>query len=636
MAVTDTQFASWLATDVERVVLCELAFAYESAGAPATGTIYLSDRPYVTAPTDSPPGIRYHSVIQKLPRLRRGLDRRTLGGRAELTVSDLSLANDGAMDFLLDTVLDGYEARFYLGAPGWARSDFRLAFVAVAERVVAPSDTEIVVKLRDKRILMDREVIGNQVGGSGAESTQFLPNLWGSAFNLEARVYDQASAKYAVLSNYTGASAQDVRDNGSSLTSSPVTIEDGASVLITVNTGTDTFTRVAHGLSANDVVTFQARSFIGDAWAAFSPFAGVSAIQYWVINPTADTFQLSTTKGGAAIDVTGATYLGSSGLGFSAGRMRRRRFYDDLTNTGRVELSSSPVGRVTVDLTGATTYTLTPFAFLSYLITTYGKLTSADIDSAAFTAADTALDGKVTTAYTNYLVPARANLLDVVDDLSRASFGWVGQTRAGLITCGLMDVSGVASATASRTVGGSNLAGAVTVENEPVSFGRATVLFSPNQTIQADGLDGAVTQENRRRYAIPFLESQRSAAASGTAYSTNPFLYHKTMVEAEPVELPQLSTFLGYNSGIALGMGDIAAEFVQDAAPHRQNINATCRLDLYDAEIGEVVRLVYPRYGMAAGVKARIYGVTLDLSAGKVELELVRQATPDITTSSRH
>mgnify|MGYP000706304540 CR=1 FL=1 len=137
MAISDAQFKAWLRTDAARTVLVEQSFGYEAAGAPAVGTIYLSDRGYNTSPMDSPPSVRYRSTIKELPKLKRSIDRRRLGGRAEISVSDLRLVNvDGALDYLLDVVLDGYECRVYLGAPegtpGWTRADFRLAFVAVA------------------------------------------------------------------------------------------------------------------------------------------------------------------------------------------------------------------------------------------------------------------------------------------------------------------------------------------------------------------------------------------------------------------------------------------------------------------------------------------------------------------------
>lgn len=635
MAISDAQFSAWLASDVPRVVLCELAFAYEAGGVPAQGTIYISDQPYVTGSADSPPGVRYHSVMRQAPRVRRALDRRTLGGRAELTVSDMTLVNDGSMDFLLGVILDGYEARYYLGAPqgtpGWTRADFRLAFVAVAERVVAPSDQEIVVKLRDKRLLLDREVVGNQVGGSGAEASQFLPIINGSSFNVSARIYDSATATWAVLSNYVaGALAYDVREAGLTLSKGVVNISGGA---VTVDAGTDVFTLTAHGLSLNDVVWFKERPFLG-AYTDFAPFAGmVSGQQYWVTSvPTANTFTLSATKGGSSVNVTSATYLGAGALGE---RMLVRRWYDDLPNTGRIQLSSSAVGTITVDVKngGASG----PFSFMKDFILGWGKVSAADVDAAAFTAADADYSVKIGAPYHNYTQHGRGNLVDILDRLSKAAFGWFGQSRTGLLTCGLIDLAGLAAAAPVRSISGSSLVGPVTVENDQVAFGRATVEYNANQTVQGDGIHEAVSESDRRRFAVPFLGQQRSTAPAGTAYATNPGIYHKTMVEAEPSDLGQLTDYVFGLAGITLSFPtDIADKLVANAAPHRQFINAQCRLDCYEVDLGQVVSIAYPRYGMSGGVNAIVIGALLDISAGRVDLELVRRRPPETAIASYH
>lgn len=639
MAISDAQFTAWLRTDAPRTVLLEQDFGYESAGSPAVGTIYLSDTGYVTAPTDNPPSVRYRSCVKELPKLRRGIDRRTLGGRAEISVSDLRLVNvDGSLDFLLGVVLDGYECRVYLGAPegtpGWTRADFRLAFVTVAERVTAPNDGEIVIRQRDKRMLLNRQVIGNPVGGSGPEANQFLPNLYGSCFNVEAKLYDAATARYAVLSNYgSGCVVQEVRDSGVSLSKSNINISSSS---LSVNTGTDVFTQVAHGLALNDVVRF--REFYGlGVYVDFAPFAGMTAgQQYWVNSvPTADTFTLSATKGGANIDVTGSTYLGAGAVGE---RIFVRRYYDDLVATGRIQLSSSATGRVTVDLKGAGTSS-GPFTFLQDLILGWGKVTAADVDSAAFTAADTAYAGKIGTVYHNYAVFGRENLLDVLDRLSDAAFGWVGISRLGKITCGLADVSGIAAATATRSLTRTNLSDGVelTVENEAVGIGRTSITYNRNYTVQTDGVATSVTEANRRIYANEFGAVQRSSDYSGTAYATNKAFYHRTMVEGEPKPLGETSDYAFGIIGITLAYpSGIANTIVADAAPHRQFISAKARLDFFDAELGEVVRVTYPRYGMDAGVNARVIEVELDLTRGEVGLTLVRRRDPDVTTSSYH
>ena len=642
MPITDAQFDAWLETDGPMVVLCEQDFGYESGGAPAIGTVYLADGPYTSGPSDSPPHTRYRSVIKEVPRLRRAIKRDQLGGKASISVSEMRLNNlDGQISFLRKKIVDGYEARFYIGHPEWSRNDFRLAFVAVAERVRCPSDAEVLVQLRDKRLLLDRQVIGNQVGGSGAEASQFLPLYWGSIFNAEAKVYDAATARFAVLSNYTGAVVNDVRDKGNTLSLSPVTVEDGASAIITVNAGTDVFTLVAHGLAVNDVVTPQSRNFIGDTWEAFAMFAGMTAKQYWVNSvPSADTFTLSDTKGGGNINVTGTTYLGPSGAGFSKGRLKRTRFYDDLANTGRIELSSSPIGRVTVDLTALNDYVLEPFAFMQFMIETYGKVTPAtDVDAASFAAADVVYASKIGTVYHNYSVQARANVMDVVEALSASSFGWVGISRQGQFTCGLVDVSGIATAPHVLTLSQDDLAAGanLSLENEAPDVGRVSVAYNLNHTVQADGLADTVSIEDRRRYALQYLALQRSTAPSGTAYATNPALYHRTLVEKEPVQLGELSDYLGYGSGISLAFPTgLADEIVSDAAPHVQYLTAKARLKFYSAELGQVVRVTYPRYDMENGTNARIIGLELDLTGRTVTLEMVRQEAPATTTASHH
>lgn len=638
MTISDAQFAAWLRTDAPRVVLAELAFAYESGGNVATGMLYFADRAYRTEAADSPASVRYHAALKACPRFRRSIPWQRPGGRSEVSISDLEIVNsDGAYDYLLETILDGYECRFYLGAPagtpGWSRADFRLVYVAVAESVAAPDHETIVVRLKDKRLLVDREILGEMVGGSGPESTLYLPLYWGSHFNVEARLYDAATDQYAVMSG-TGSLTYDVRDQGLSLAEPAVTIMALSTPTITADAGTDGFTKTAHGLSVNDVVAFEQDFGLGGGYVAFSPFAGVtSGQQFWVVSvPTADTFWLSATKGGTSIDVTGATYLGSTAVGVVA-RMRVRRWYDDLANTGRIELSSTPAGRVTVDLLASSTYVLTPFALAKHLIETYANVAAADIDSAAFSAADTALDAKVSVGYVNYHVAVRENAIDAIDKLVGSVFGWWGQDRIGKITCGLVDVSGIAAATADRSLALGDLLADLAIENEPPGISRVNVEYGLNHTIQTDGLAETVDDEARRTYASRYRYTQRSSAPSGTAYATNKPLYHKTLVEGEPQPAAEMDS-TRFGSDTALPISGYADELAADLGPMRQVIRARVPLDFYDADLGDVLEITVPRYGLDAGENARIVGIEVDLTDEVIELEMVRQFTPDITTSA--
>lgn len=64
-----------------------------------------------------------------------------------------------------------------------------------------------------------------------------------------------------------------------------------------INAGTDTITITAHGLSDNQRVVFRNE---GGAL----PAGLVAATEYFVINSAANTFKVSTTEGGAAVDIT--------------------------------------------------------------------------------------------------------------------------------------------------------------------------------------------------------------------------------------------------------------------------------------------------------------------------------------------
>jgi len=84
--------------------------------------------------------------------------------------------------------------------------------------------------------------------------------------------------------------------SGSGSISVPQTIN--LNTITAINTGTDFFTCVAHGLLNGNQV------FIDSDATMPAPLEKFNI--YYVINKTADTFQLSLTSGGSAIDITSA------------------------------------------------------------------------------------------------------------------------------------------------------------------------------------------------------------------------------------------------------------------------------------------------------------------------------------------
>ncbi|MBK8916354.1 MAG: hypothetical protein IPM64_17455 [Phycisphaerales bacterium] len=628
--ITDAQFSAWLATDAQRILLAEVDYAYESGGAPATGTLYLSRGGYSTRETDSPAHTAYRDAILGMPKFSRRINVPSLGGRSEFSISALDLANtDGLLDFMSEIAIDGQEVRFYLGASGWERTDFRAVLVAVSEYVDGNDDV-VRLHLRDKRLLLDREIKGDPVGGSGTEATKYLPLLWGSHQNVPAFLYDSSALIYSVVSNYNaGSVVAVVRDAGASLRDSSGGWT-ATSANTTADAGTDLITKTAHGLEVNDVIFFADPVIVGGTYLYWPPFPGMSARPYWVKSvPTADTFSLSATKGGATLDITGATWSDS---GSGALIVVRQFFFDDLAATGRIQLKSTPAGLVTADLLNRENITA-PFALAEEIITDYGNLDAGEIDSAAFTAADVALDAKIALGYSNFAVYERRNILAALDELVAACMGWYGQARVGTITCGLIDPSGLASAAADHELGVSQLKAGISISNIPPTVSRVNVLYDMNAVAQPNGLVTSLTAAQLRTYAELHRKVQRSTAPTGTAYSGNKPLYHKTMTEGAPRTAGVMNT-TAFGTDAARPISNYADEIVEDYRPHLQVVDVQATIDAYEWELGEVVLLTYPRYGFEGGKNCRIVGIDVDLDAETLGLSLLTYSAPDTTTAS--
>lgn len=652
MTISDAAFLQFMRQrGAERVLLVEMDYAYEEAGAPNVGTLYFARGGYATGPLDTPASRSYRDAVLG-SQFERSLDVAVLGGRAQVTPSPLKLGNaDGSLDFMGDLVVDGHEVRFYLGAkrgtPGWTRADFRQVLVAVVERVEV-TETEVTVQLRDKRKLLDREIKGDALGGSGPNATKYLPLLWGYALNIDLvpYLYDAVTLEYGVISNYAGAvGVSDVRDGGISLRSAAAL---WTSANTTCNAGTDVVTHVGHGLAVNDVLFFKTLALPLEQFAAQSverpfPHAG-SGVQLWVKTvPTVDTFTLSLTKGGATLDLTATTWNPD---GASADLyMIRQRFYDSVPTNGRIELSAKSASRVTADV-----YSFSeidgpdglisagdinqPFRLAAALIYGYGGIeSSAEVDFAAAAASDTLLDTKVSTMpYMSLWVPERTNLGRVLDEWMEQIFGWCGDDSLGLISMGLLDISGLSAATPDHTLAEGEIDG-LSYENLPPTIYDASFNVGPNRTVQTDLL-ASITDLARTRYGAPFQANLPSSTGSvGQTYAARPDLYHKTVTIGAPRDLSADGDIpsepnIGFSSALP-------SEIVYDRRPNLRLFRAPVGIDKYDWKLGECVELTHSRFGLEDGLNCRIVGLSTDLVEEVIEMQLLGYVAPDVSNESR-
>lgn len=611
MTITDPQFSAWLATDSRRAVLCELDYAIESGGAPAESTLYLSNCPYTTGPADSPANTRYRDCIVRAPVIDRSVNADTLSGLTRISVGELELANaDGELDGVLGLIIDGRAGRFYLGDPSWPRSDFRLVLSCLSE-FARGEDQRVTIKVRDGRLLLDKTIAGAIVNDERRKPIVLGWNGSACGFSIEPVVKNASTLEYYVLENYVGSIVSGVYDNG-------VTLDDGVAftgdnTAITANAGTDTITRVGHGLAVDDVVRFTVTSDI---------FAGLSAnTQYWVISAgfTADNFRLSTTKGGSAVDITGTTFSGLIGCSV-------RRYYDNAAVDGTIKLSSSPSGRLTADVVGySPTHNIGTGAtgeMLRAMLVDYGGIYVGDIDSTSFEDVDSALGAGQLAA--GRVVTERENLLDVMEDIARVAQVCFGPDHEGTFRAFRINLSALSGESASRTLTALDVTSPPVLTNAREIVGTVALLSQKNEQPLSLGEVGAsVSVADRRELSAQYREAAESTAPSGTSYASNWQGFHSTAIRREA------------SGAFAASGSDLVAaadEILGDQKPHMRTVQLEMDLRAYEWLLGEVVSLTYPRYGMSGGVKFRLVGVQTDLNKGRCAVTLIARIAP--TTSA--
>lgn len=629
MAVTDEQFLHWLRgrNNSRLTMLAEIQFAYESGGSLATGTIYLSDRQYRTGSSDTPANIRYLDVIESSPQFERSIDVRKLGGRGTMSVGSLVLNNmDGRVDSLLNAIIDAREIKFYVGDETWSRSDFRLVNVAVVASVKS-NDREMVLELRDKSYLLDDTIVGDTIA-TGPNTGKPKPILLGQIrnFDISPYLYDTSALKYylnnfALDANTFRTYLTDVRDAGVSLMSR--SLFSFTSATMTANAATDTMTFTNHGLAANDVIWLTNPSGSGSVFAGWSE---VSDQQLWVISAglTANDFRLSLTKGGSAIDITGTTMSGTWTL-------HRQRFFID-ASAATIELSSSPSGRVTVDMTalpagGVVLFTHPPHAIFKYVLQNYTALAVSEYDSTAIDALATAESNSI---YFGTAILDRVNVLDVLDQIAFGSYSWYGWNEAGVLTVGRLDLANLDAATSTDTVDTTDVLGDLACENLPLPWGKVFLETDRNIVVQTDGLASSVTAANRSLWSQPFQYRRGTTDPGTSGYLANWWDYHKSASDSKPLGASITTPSGGDVTFYQTVCNTITSLFKPWTRVYRCKVG----IDKYALNPGDCITLTYPRFGLDAGVKVRVMSVKPRFSERECDLVMVRQVTPDYTTAS--
>jgi hypothetical protein len=623
MTISDAQFERWLKSDAAGyTMLAHAKFGYESGGAPAVGTLYLSTRKYETRSTDAPANQAHYAVIAS-DEFGRAINVEKLGGPGMQSARAIELDNaDGRVDFVGDLIVAGYDIEIYVGDKEWAFSDFRLVNRSVMERV-SSGEMTLTINLRAKTYGLDKTIVGTTIA-TGPNAGKPKPILLGVVKNFDISPYLLDGAQLTYYVNDFALSGDidlllDVREGGLSLRNE--TLFSFTSATMTANAGSDTLHFVGHTLSINDVVVFGTET-------GGSIFAGLSmGTQYWVIASGfgPDDFKLSLTKAGAAVDVTGTVMTGTL---FAD----RRRYYFTPA-TAVLELSSQPVARVTIDLwvidAGGVMGAGMPHGVFRFVLQTYTALAPAEYDIDAINAL---YSDELTHGVTyGRAILDRTNVRVVLDDIADTALSWYCPNVSGVLTVGKLDLANLDAVSAVDEISDDDIAegGELAFENLSLQFGKIIFDADRNTVVQSDGLLGAVSATERARYSQQFQTRVSTTDPGTTGYLANWWDYHPAAIDSDPV-----------SSGLSsISSSSAQAQVICDARtqlfePFTKVYRCPVGIEKYARNPGDCITLRHPRFGCAAGVKVRVMSVNASFSGRTCELVMVRRTRPDYLTAS--
>lgn len=213
---TDAQLIAWLRSDTPaaRCVLLEVGVQVNGVET----TRYISDKGYVSGPSESPSNTFYNPLISGGVQFTESL---SLEGSTGFSYGTIELLNNsGDIDSWLDDVWTNRSIKIYIGDVTWPRADFYPIFDGVVSSVDSPSRDKFTILLSDKSLRLNTTLSEVKLGGTTTNSDKLIPILFGECHNITPLLIDSALEKYQVH-NGPIESIIEVRDNGAPVSFTP-------------------------------------------------------------------------------------------------------------------------------------------------------------------------------------------------------------------------------------------------------------------------------------------------------------------------------------------------------------------------------------------------------------------------------
>jgi hypothetical protein len=213
VTTTPDSYITWLASDnVQRIILAEV----QTYSGGTVITRYLSNAPFVSAPTDSPPNQPYDDLIVSIPQFSNRMTEQFVG-QSSPAWGDIEIINeDGVRDSWLNDAWDGRDVTLYLGDSNWTKSQFQKIMTGTIADIYAKDRSTLALRIRDKQWKLNVPVQTNLIGGTTANRGLPIPLCYGECFNVEPVLTDSALKRYQVHEGEIE-DITEVRDNGISV-----------------------------------------------------------------------------------------------------------------------------------------------------------------------------------------------------------------------------------------------------------------------------------------------------------------------------------------------------------------------------------------------------------------------------------
>ena len=208
MSVSDAEYAAWLSSP--SAMRCVLVEATVNVGGSEV-VRYMSDKGYVTSPTDTPSNTNYRAIIVGGVKLTESL---SIDSNPTLTWGNIEIANiNGEFDSWLSDIWNNRQVSVYFGDMKWARSDFRLVFKGMASTISSQRRDRLNIILADSLQRLNTPMTDTRLGGTTSNKDKLLPLTFGECHNVSPLLVDPVLHDYQV---HQGAieSIIEVRDNG--------------------------------------------------------------------------------------------------------------------------------------------------------------------------------------------------------------------------------------------------------------------------------------------------------------------------------------------------------------------------------------------------------------------------------------